>query len=740
MIIGKASIIVALVAAVVAAISYWRYYQRQDESMLKMANISYGIMFAGVLFASALLMSQILAHNFQLNYVYSYSSRELSLRYLISTFWAGQEGTFLLWLIFSSIYGVILIARFAKKNPLVLFFLLLSQAYILIILIKKSPFAMIWDVHANAPFGFTPRDGAGLNPLLENPWMVIHPPVLFMGYSSTAVPFAFAMSAMVRKEFRSWVRDAFPWTVYTVLILGTGIMLGGYWAYVTLGWGGYWGWDPVENSSLIPWLLSTALLHGMIIQKRQDGLVKTNLALAGLAFIAMLWGSFLTRSGVLTDFSVHSFGESGLNLYLSFFVLLFAGLFLFLFVRSARYAKGKKFAEGIFSRESFMFFGVIALLLSAILTFVGTSSPIFTSLLGKASNVSTSYYVTIHRPIAILILLSLGIAPVLAWKVSEFRDRGNLVRGLSIAIVLTAIATFLGLKTPLTIFLFFLSVFVIVVNLTVAFRMIKKSPAQMGGYLAHAGVGLMIIGIITSTAYDRSEKITLPKGEYRTTSLGYQVKFVGFRPMPNGKDRVRLDVKVNGREIPAEAEFYFSDYTNSYMVSPFVKAEPFKDIYIAPVSFIPAKKTSGGHLTLHKGESKNYKGMKITFNQFIVGQHGDSPAMMVTADLTVTVDEGGRQKSYPLDPQYIYENGKFRSTEVEVPGNGAVIRIAGINASEGSVHLDIITADDNPGDAVDLLGVEVSEKPFIGILWLGTIIAILGLAISLYFRAKRQSA
>ncbi len=735
MIIGKASIVVAFVTAIASAVGYLQYYRKKEESTLKLANTFNFLMFASVLFASALLMSQLLTHNFQLNYVYSYSSRSLPLKYLISTFWAGQEGTFLLWIIFSAVYAILLMRKFARKNPLLLFFILLSQIYILIILMKKNPFSMIWEVHANAPYGFTPRDGAGLNPLLQNPWMVIHPPVLFLGYSATVVAFAFAMSAMVRKQFKTWVQDAFPWTVYTVLILGAGIMLGGYWAYVTLGWGGYWGWDPVENSSLIPWLLSVALLHGIIIQRKQNGLVKTNLILAGLAFLAMLWGSFLTRSGVLTDFSVHSFGESDLDLYLILFVAVFAGLFFYFFFKNARSAESQKFAEGIFSRESFIFFGMIAVILSAVLTFAGTSSPIFTGLLGKPSNVSTSYYVIIHRPIAFLILFSLALAPALAWKVSGFRERTNLIISLIAAAALTALGMALGLRTLLTVGLYFLSAFVIVLNLLVGFRLLKKSPAKMGGYLAHAGVGLMIIGIMTSTAYDRSQKITLPKGEYRSTSLGYEVKFTGFKPMPNGKDRVRLEIKAEGREFPAEAEFYFSKYTNSYMVSPYVRSKIYKDLYISPISFIPAKQTDKGHVTLRKGETKIYKGLKITFTSFELGQHANSPAMRVAADLAVADTSSGR--TYQLKPEYIYENRQFRSTEVSVPGTGTSLRIAGIDASKGMVHLDVLTADDRSENAVDMLGVEVSEKPFISVLWFGTLVALLGLAISLYYRARR---
>jgi cytochrome c-type biogenesis protein CcmF len=740
MIAGISSIVIALVAAVAAAIGYWLYYRSGDEATFKLANLGYYVLFGSALFASVLLMAQILAHNFQLSYVYNYSSRDLPLKYLISTFWAGQEGTFLLWLLFSTIYGLILIRGRAKENPLALFFILLTQIYLIIILLKKSPFAYIWQVYNNVPFGFMPQDGAGLNPLLQNPWMVVHPPTLFLGYAATVVPFAMALSALVRKNFSQWVEEARPWVVYTVLILGAGIMLGGYWAYVTLGWGGYWAWDPVENSSLIPWLLSTALLHGIIIQLRQGGLIRTNLFLAALSFVAMLWGSFLTRSGVLTDFSVHSFGESGLNMYLIVFVLFFAGLFLLLYFVNINGHKGKRFAEGILSRETFIFVGLMTLLISAIFTFIGTSSPIFTGLVGKASNVSQNYYNTIHIPIAIFMLLTLGISPALTWKLSKISAQGLFFRGLFGGVVLTILGIVLGLRQPLSILLFLLSAFVLVTNMEVVIRFVKKAPFAIGGYLAHAGVALMMVGIITSTMYDRAEKITLPQGEYKPTTLGYELKFVGFKPMPDGKDRVQLLIKKGDVEFPAEAQFYFSKYTNSYMVSPFIRASFVRDLYVAPISYTPAPKGEGKHLTLKKGQTEEFETFSLRFDRFEVGQHGQSPAMTVTAVLTATVTSEGKKKEYELKPQYAIHGKEAHASEVTVPEVGAKIKIAGLNASAGEVHLDILLPKKPTEEEVpDMVGIEVSEKPFISILWIGTLVTLLGLAISLYNRTRKPS-
>ncbi len=623
MIAGNFSIGIAFVAAVVSTYAYHQCYKKNNDSSLQLANISYYVMFGSLLFATILLLSQILAHNFQLNYVYSYSSRSLPTAYLISTFWAGQEGTFLLWLVISTIFGIFLIKKHAKQNPLVMVFLLLSNIFLLILLIKKNLFAMFWDVHKEAAYGFFPADGTGLNPLLQNPWMVIHPPTLFVGYAATVVPFAFALSAIIRKEFQNWINDARIWVVFTVFSLGTGIILGAYWAYTTLGWGGYWGWDPVENSSLIPWLLSIALLHGLVIQNRQKGLKRTNLFLAALSFIVMIWGSFLTRSGILTDFSVHSFGESGLNMYFIVFMFLSGGFFLYFYSKIAKFIKSTKFTEGIFSRETFTFIGILTLLFSAVFTFIGTSSPIFTGFIGKPASVSVNYYNTIHIPIVIFLLVTAGIAPVLAWKVSEFRNLSAIIKSAAGSLLLTVLAVILGLNQPATVVIFCISVFVIAMNLYVFYTLVRSNSTNFGGPVTHIGVGLMLIGILTSSVYDTSEKITLPKGEFQKTTLGYELKFLGFRTMPDGKDRAQLEVKIADKTIIAEPQFYFSKFTNSYMVSPFVKIELLQDIYISPSSFIPAEPGNLLEMALSKGETKQIRQMNITFHRFEMGQHED---------------------------------------------------------------------------------------------------------------------
>jgi len=736
MISGILALSIAFIATAVATAAYWLFYRDQDERYFHLANRSFALGSIGIVFATILLYYNIFAHNFQLNYVYSYTSLQLSAYYLISTFWAGQEGTFLLWLVFGTLYSIVLIRSIARREPLVMFFVLLVQSFLLLILLKKSPFAMLWHVHADAPVGFTPADGASLNPLLQNPWMIIHPPVMFVGYSSTVVAFAMAMNAMVKKKFSDWVVQARPWVIFSTLFLGTGIIMGGYWSYVTLGWGGYWAWDPVENASLVPWLFMAVLLHGLLIQIRQKGLVKTNLFLAGLAFISVLWGSFLTRSGVLADFSVHSFAESDLNLYLISFVVLFSGIFLYFFFLSLKLIDSPKFAEGIFSRETFVLLGMMSLFFTGLVVFVATSSPIYTGLFGKPSNVSMGFYNVISIPVAVFMLLSMAFAPLLIWKVSEMRDKKTLFLGISFALLLTVLGIAFGLSKPVSIVIIFLSVFAVFINGYVGVKFLRKLPSKSGAYLSHVGVGLMIIGIITSSMYSSSEKIILPAGEFQGSQFGYDLQFVNFEERADGKDRAKLIVKNDDGSYQADPQFYFSEYTKSYMLSPHVKVGLKKDIYISPISFQPGETSQNKQLELTKNQTQILDDLKITFNRFVVGDHMDQSPMAVKADLTVAVSQNGNSKEFTLQPALWMENGKLQGNDVTVPETNYQLHIESLDANDGKIVLAIHGGAPAENAPKDVLAVEVSEKPLISILWFGCIILISGITVSLVDRIR----
>ncbi len=778
MTIGVLLIAISFIASIVATTAYFLYYRDRQPALLRLANQSFTVMSVGVLLSLAMLITLILNHHFAVNYVYSYSSRALNKFYLFSTLWAGQQGTFLLWLFYSSIYGFILMRKTARKNPLVLGFLVLSQAFLLLILLKKSPFSMVWHQYAEVPVGFTPQDGAGLNPLLQNPWMVIHPPTLFVGYSSTVVAFVFALSALIRRDAHGWVKEARPWVIFNVMILGVGIIMGGYWAYVTLGWGGYWGWDPVENASLVPWIFSLVLLHGIIIQTKRKALVRSNFLWAGLSFLTMLWGSYLTRSGVLTDFSVHSFAPSGLSVYLLLIQGVFTFGFFYLWIRFMMdyHRSGEnpvEFGKGIFNRETLMFFGMAVLLFLGFFVLLGTSAPLYTQWFGTPASLSPDFYNTMLIPAAVFIFLLIAIAPLLAWKTAELRNKRFLLGSMTAALMVTMLAATLGLE-PMTpggshtpyyaiegtvtpaffehlsesmldgflkyspYLLFFLGVLVIFTNARLAYIFVKNNFPKAGGYIAHVGMGFMLIGALTSSVYDTSEKVMIPRGEFARTQLGHEVQFVSFVDMPDGKDRVKLRVRTAyGAEYDAYPKFYYSDYTKGYMVSPDVRVQFARDLYISPISFTPAQLLNQREVTLGKGETQKLENLEITFQKFDVKMEGMSQE--VVAHLDVKLEENGETATYHIAPVLKASGGKMESREQSLGDSGYRAKISRVNATTGQVTLAVITpaaTSDTP--AKDMLAIELSEKPLISILWFGTIVFACGAFLALVSHVRSR--
>ncbi|MFN3694323.1 MAG: cytochrome c biogenesis protein CcsA, partial [Ignavibacterium sp.] len=378
---GSVILSLALVFSIISMVLYYLTFRGYNNT-LNFARAFYHAMTIFVIAASTFLWYAILTHQYQYKYIFSYSNNSLSTGLLLSSFWGGQEGSFMLWLLLTAIIGVILQSYASKRGdlePRVMTVFTLATTFLLVMVSPwfKNPFEYIWvtpvfiELKAinpqflNMPFiqnfifsdqqtgnnfvqmgpdlyaaltqsGIAVNDfiinGRGLNPQLLNFWMQIHPPILFVGFAMATVPFSFAIAALMKDDYKEWISQAFPWTLAGTGILGLGIMLGGYWAYEMLGWGGYWAWDPVENSSLIPWLIGVAAIHTMLVQKRSqnkgEGIgryAKTNLILSILVYVLVLYSTFLTRSGVLGDASVHSFVDPGMLVYL--FLIVFISSF-----------------------------------------------------------------------------------------------------------------------------------------------------------------------------------------------------------------------------------------------------------------------------------------------------------------------------------------------------------------------------------------------------------------------------
>lgn len=678
--------VVALWGACAALIGSTYFYVRSlrgDENSRTWARQLYALSTFAVVLASGVLLFLILTHDFRLHYVFSYSDKSLPLHFLASTFWAGQEGSFLLWLLWGMLVGLPLIkyARHYEDRTLIVYNL--TQLSLLFILLRQSPFRFLADL----PPGQVPFDGQGLNPLLQNFWMTIHPPIMFLGYAATAVPFAFAIAALWERRYDEWVKASLPWALLTVVTLGCAILLGGYWAYITLGWGGYWGWDPVENSSLVPWLASAALVHGMLLQKARGRFRKLNFSLAILSYVLVTYATFLTRSGVLADFSVHSFVDLGITGW------LVANLTVFLLLGAAfliwrwREIPAEAGDEPFLSRTVFFVLAIAALLGTGAMVLLGTSAPLITRLATKPSQVSPEFYNQVTLPVGILLALLLGVVPYLHWRGAATEFRRRMLTALAATAVCGAVAVVAGAFGALFLTFLFVSLFAFFSNLLKFTDELRRARFRAaGGYLAHVGLGLMLTGIITSSAYNRTEKLVLPLNEARQ-ALGYTLTFKGVdKPTPTAKDAMLIEVKDgSGLTYIARPLMYRNEKSNQLVANPDVKARLTHDLYVSPIEFDPGQPPEGSELDLGKGESKPAGPAQITFDGFDMAQtHTEGGEISIGAKLTVMKDGAGES----VTPILRSGAGGFAAEPQAVPSlPGVTVQLVGVNASQGRVRL-----------------------------------------------------
>ncbi|TAM47117.1 MAG: heme lyase CcmF/NrfE family subunit [Acidobacteria bacterium] len=684
---GAIAMWVAFFALVASTFFYFRTVRGHEEARA-WARQLYGLATVAILIAGGVLVYLILAHDFRVHYVYSYSDLSLPKPYLIATLWAGQEGSFLLWLMWGMVVGLPLIryARHYEERTMVVYNV--AQLSLVLILLKQSPFRFISDLSS----GQVPLDGQGLNPLLQNPWMTIHPPIMFLGYAATAVPFALAVAALWGRRYDEWTKAALPWGLVTVVTLGCAILLGGYWAYVTLGWGGYWGWDPVENASLVPWIASAALVHGMILQRARGRFRKLNFSLAILAYVLVVYGTFLTRSGVLADFSVHSFVDLGITGWL---VANLAGALVIGFGALAwrwREIPTQQGDEPFLSRTVFFVLAIAALLGTAAMVLFGTSTPLITRLATKPSQVGPAFYNRVVLPIGIVLAALLGTVPFLQWKgaAKDFRNRLLLSGGL--AAVATGVGIVAGARGVLYVTFLLLAIFAFFSNLLKTWDEARQGKIRSaGGYLAHVGLGLMLAGIVISSAYDRSQKVVLPLGQSRQV-MGYTLTFKGVdKPTPTARDAMLVEVQEKGgRTYVARPHLFRNEKSNQLVANPDVHMQLTHDVYVSPIEFDPGRPPENGDaLDLGKGETGKVGPLAVTFDGFdMSAAHGEDPQKVaIGAHLTVK----GPTETQQLTPFLRSAgDGEFVGDPVAIAGyKDATVALNGINANTGHVRLAV---------------------------------------------------
>ncbi len=796
--IGSIVLSLALASSLIAMIMYYLSFKGYKNT-INYARIAYHSTAMLVIIASVLLWRILLTHSYQYEYVFSYSSNELPFGFLFSTFWGGQEGSFMLWLLFTSIIGIVLQNYSSKRSDLeprvmVVFSLAITFLLVMVSPWFKNPFAYIWTepMFINTKYinssmlgmplvskflfsdGSTGQqfvkmtselhntltatgisvsqfivNGKGLNPQLLNFWMQIHPPILFIGFALSTVPFAFAIAALMKNDYTKWIKQAFPWVLAGAGVLGLAIMLGGYWAYEMLGWGGYWAWDPVENSSLIPWLISVAAIHTMLVQRKSQSkggvgrFLKTNLILCILIYILVLYSTFLTRSGVLGDASVHSFTSPGAIVFLFLLIFIISFLVLGFGAIIYRWKALSKFdgqEDNLLSRELALFTAAIVMSASAIIVLVGTSAPIF----GQA--VETTFYVQMHLPLAIIIGLLNGLSLLIKWKKSNWNDvikKG--VFSFLASLFLTILIVILGgVYDVMLIILSFSSAFLLFVNLEIATRIVRGNKKMLGAYVSHIGIALFILGVIGSAGYTVKQDVDLIKG-IPTDVLGYKMLFTGFKPIDNNtKYAFKVDINKGDEFYTAEPVMYISDYTNSIMRVPSIVVGATRDIYISPLGYDDNKisQNNGQKVSIEKGKSVDVKGVNFTFRSFDFPQETRN-AMMAGKDFKIGVSLIAEKdkKKIPFELFLISKSGNKTYTTFTLDNFNVKATLESLLAT-GKVDLSIANLDgkdiNDVKDPIQTLSIEASIKPFINLVWIGVVVMVLGFFVSVARRLKES--
>lgn len=576
--LGLYSLIMALFVCAYSLIAIAKGVRTKSLKWIKSSQNAVLAVCGLVSLAGVILLYSFVVNDFHLQYVAEHSSTNLSLAYRLSAFWAGQAGSLLLWEWLLTLFAAILIIQNRRKNKELM-------PYVSAIMMGISLFFFILLIFVSKPFqllSFLPSYGRGLNPLLQNPGMVLHPPAVFLGYVGFSVPFAFAIAALMTRQLgNTWIISTRKWVLFSWLCLSIGNLLGAQWAYMELGWGGYWAWDPVENASLIPWLTATAYLHSVMIQERRGMLKVWNMVLIIITFALTIFGTFIVRSGILS--SVHSFALSPLLgvLFLTFIGLILILSFTLLLSRR-NLLKGENELDSLLSRESTFLFNNLILVGAAFAIFWGTIFPLISEAVrGTKITVGPPFYNQIMIPIGLALLFLTAICPLISWRKASGRNlRRNFLYPLIISVIGGVVILRWTIQHPYALISFVLAIFVaatIIIEfargtkarkemtkegyLKSFFSLITRNKRRYGGYIIHIGMVCLFVGITGSSAFKVEKVETIRKGESFTIK-DYQLELVGVDSYPTQNKYITsatIAVRREGKKIGTlrpEKNFY----------------------------------------------------------------------------------------------------------------------------------------------------------------------------------------
>ena len=597
---------IAAIWTIIRGVQAWR--QENDTSLIRQAQYGIYTMFFTVSTAVVILIYQLMTSNFVNKYVASYTSKALPTYYKFSAFWAGQAGSLLFWLWLITVFAIIFVWRhrndYRELMPIMLStFAFTSLLFFGLTIFVTSPFETL---------NFMPRDGSGLNPLLQNWGMSIHPPLLYLGYVGWTIPFGFLVAALVTNNLdSSWLKQARPWTITAWLFLSLGNLIGAQWAYVELGWGGYWAWDPVENASLMPWLLATAFVHSQIMQERRGIFKFWNVSLLLITFAMTIFGTYLTRSGVLQ--SVHAFGDAHMGPYF----LVFLGLVIFGGFSLVFYRRDELDTEYIvrtpFSREGTVLMSNITFSAMTATVLWGTMYPLTSRIfMGEQRTVEISYFNSLNVPLGIFVLLLTGIGPLIAWRKAS---SSNFVRHFSIPIAAgigtVILLALFGITKLYPLITFGLAAFTLTGIIQEFYKgtvatmkrtrqswlsslgeLVMNTKRRYGGYLIHISIVMIFIGITGSSAYNTEAEAKLAKGDsmkIENFTLTYSDFFEKQNALKYSGIAV-LDVEKNGKYVgqirPEKAKFFNSEQPMSEVALRMTLSE---DLYVILGGFNEAR-------------------------------------------------------------------------------------------------------------------------------------------------------
>lgn len=798
--LGQFLIVSGFISALFTAFSYFNAVRNEHDPAAsntwgRIGRYAFIIHALAILGTFSTLYYIISQHLFEYHYAWRHSSKGLQVKYLLSCFWEGSEGSFLLWAIWQAILGLVVVFRKDVLESRVMVIIGIAQALLCTMLlgfyfgadikIGSTPFTLLRNEMQNAPIfqqenylSFI-KDGNGLNPLLQNYWMVIHPPVLFLGFALTLFPFAYCMAALWKNEYKSFIKPAVGWALAGGGVLGLGIMMGGAWAYESLNFGGYWAWDPVENASLVPWLILVAALHTLIIYKSTRRSLKVTVIFFALAFLFVWYSTFLTRTGILGETSVHAFTDAAKFLYwhLLIVIAVFIAISLFFLIRSWRKMPKIAGEEDADSREFWMLIGSVFLLISSLLIIMYTSLPVWAPLYNKISGSQIAppedpvkLYNSIQVWFGIIIATLSGAIQFLKYKKTAmakvWKELGVIA---AVALVLT-ILLIIGqkIKTP-TLYIFaFTIVFTIIANLVYLFRNQKAKIKKAGAAITHFGFGLMLLGILLSgygkrvISLDASGKVMdygkktfeenaresrenvlvfrntyVPMGDYLVTYLGdstqqndppityYKLKFEHRDPQTNKLLEsfiLKPDVlagkngEAGGSPNPAKKHYW------NYDVFTYISGTSGKgDSKDADTSAVKTK-------TIKQGDTIFVSNGYLVFNtlnkQITNKNYQSKPGdVAIGADISAYSIDG---KIGGGQPVYVVMPNEIINVADTISSLGIAINIDKINPDDGSVEF----AYKQRSQQDDYIVMKAIIFPFIGILWLGVLVMVSGFGLS----------